>query len=106
MCSEDEVRQLRRFKQDIEENSFYNSQENYQLALLCGTDLEDYNKQMNLPLEQLLELLQVHHTSIESIEAPSAHEEEAVHMGIPSLEMPGEMVIPELSLGLELGGMQ
>jgi len=65
MNQEDLVRQLKRFKNDIENNSFHNA--NYQLAVLTEASLENYQKQIALPIEELLEILAIH-TSEELIE--------------------------------------
>ena len=104
MGEEEEVRQLRRFKQEVEEASFHNPQEGYQLAVLTEADLEHINREISLPLEHLLDMLaQNHQTSVEVIE--SAPQPEPL-TAIPPLEITNEApLIPELSLGLELSAI-
>jgi hypothetical protein len=44
MDEEEEVKQLKRFKEDIEKNVFYNQEENYQIFINTDRDLSDYSQ--------------------------------------------------------------
>jgi hypothetical protein len=57
ISSEYEVRQLRRFKEDLERNSFFNQEENYQVFIYTDRDLADFTKCISLELNCLLDLL-------------------------------------------------
>lgn len=57
MSSEEQLRQLRRFKEELQNNAFYNQEENYQLIIQTDRDLSDYTKYITVELSTILETI-------------------------------------------------
>lgn len=103
LSSDQQLRQLRKFREDIEANAFFNQEENYQVFLQADCDFSGLSRNISLSLQSLLETLASSHPPEENRETDPQNDSSAVPL-LP-LELAcnegaiAEMVIPELSFG-------
>lgn len=54
MSTDQQLRQLKKFKEELEGNAFFNQEEDYQLFIQADCDFSSYSKSITLNLQCLL----------------------------------------------------
>ena len=98
LSSDQQLRQLRKFKEELEANAFFNQEEDYQLFIQADCDFTSFSKSITLSLQSLLDAL----ASTQPAEESSDWRVQTDANAVPPLALElacSEMVIPELSFG-------